>query len=120
MPKVILVVDDDALVRLGLVDLLESAGLSVVEATNADEAISVLKGRGDIKVVVTDVDMPGSMDGIKLAHFVRDKWPPIHLIVVSGVSRADAKTLPSGTLFIGKPYEDRQMLGSVRRFIDAA
>jgi two-component system, response regulator PdtaR len=73
----VLIVEDEPLVRLGAVQTIEDAGFEVIEAANADEAIEILEKRSDIRVVFTDVHMPGSMDGLKLAHAVRNRWPPI-------------------------------------------
>jgi CheY-like chemotaxis protein len=75
----------------------------------ADEAIAVLEGRDDIRVVVTDVQMPGSMDGMKLARAVRDRWPPILIIVVSGHIKPKMGDLPENVTFLSKPYSDNQM-----------
>src|ERR1700710_405093 len=81
---VILVVEDELLIRLNAVEMLDEAGFEVVEAANADEAIAILEGRLDITVVFTDIQMPGSMDGSKLAAAVRDRWPPIKIVATSG------------------------------------
>src|SRR5690349_15817059 len=80
----ILVVEDEPLIRLGLASLVEEAGYPVAEAANADQAIRILEADSSFRVVITDVDMPGSMDGLRLAHYVRDRWPPIQLVVISG------------------------------------
>ena len=80
----VLVVEDESLVRLGAVTIIEDAGFEVIEAASADEAIGILECRSDIRVVFTDIHMPGSMDGLKLAQAVRDRWPPIKIIVTSG------------------------------------
>lgn len=77
-------VEDEALTRMYAVNLVEEAGYTAIEASNADEAISILESQKDIRVVFTDVDMPGSMDGLQLAHAIRDRWPPIELILTSG------------------------------------
>lgn len=81
---VVLVVDDSALIRMGAVDLVQCAGYEALEAQDADEAIRILESRDDIDLVFTDVQMPGTMDGIKLAHYIRNRWPPVKLIVASG------------------------------------
>jgi CheY-like chemotaxis protein len=81
---VILVVEDEILVRLTAVAIAEDAGFEVLSATTADEALSILEARTDVRLVFTDVQMPGSMDGLRLAHAVRDRWPPVELIVTSG------------------------------------
>lgn len=86
VPKrpVVLVVEDDFLLRMDAVDMVRAAGFEAVEAGNADEAISILEARPNIHVVFTDIQMPGSMDGLKLAKFVRDRWPPIKIVATSG------------------------------------
>ena len=76
----------------------------MVEAGNADEAIGFLEGRHDIRLVFTDVNMPGSMDGLRLAEFIRDRWPPIKLIVISGQVAVKQTELPAGARFFSKPY----------------
>lgn len=91
------------------VDIVESAGFEVLEAANADEAVAILESRGDIRVVITDVQMPGSMDGVKLANAVRDRWPPILIIVVSGHHKLHPGELPDDVTFLTKPYSERQM-----------
>jgi CheY-like chemotaxis protein len=104
--SVILVVEDEALIRLDAVQMIEDAGYEVLEASNADEAIRILNERSDIRVVFTDVNMPGSMDGLKLARAVRDRWPPIKLIVTSGQAILKESDLPEGGRFIPKPYNN--------------
>ena len=96
---VVLIVEDEPLVRLGAVQAIEDAGFEVIEAANADEAIRILENRSDIRVVFTDIHMPGSIDGLKLAHAVRDRWPPIKIIVTSGHG-SGKRTGPSG----GRPF----------------
>jgi CheY-like chemotaxis protein len=86
---VVLVVEDSAIIRMGAVDLVQSAGYEVLEASNADEAIRILESRADIDLVFTDVQMPGTMDGIKLSHYIRNRWPPVKLIVASGKAILD-------------------------------
>lgn len=114
----ILVVEDEPLIRLGVVFLFEDAGYTVSEAANADEAIRRLEADPDIHLVVTDVDMPGSMDGIKLAHFVRHRWPPVRLIVVSGKVGVKPEQLPDGVQFFPKPYAEAQLLSVVGTMFD--
>lgn len=110
----ILVVEDEPLIRLGLTDVLIEAGYEVSEAAHAAQAIAILEADPGIHLVLTDVDMPGDMDGILLAQYVRNRWPPIQLIVVSGKAGIDLDTLPLGSRFIGKPYPQDQMLKLVR------
>lgn len=83
-PYAVLVVEDDPLLRMHAVDIVEDAGFTAIEARDADEAIAILEKRSDITLLFTDIQMPGSMDGLKLAHAVRDRWPPIKIVVVSG------------------------------------
>lgn len=101
----VLVVEDESLIRMDIVDRLEEGGFAVFEAASADAAIAILEARSDIHLVFTDVDMPGSMDGLKLAAYVRDRWPPIKLIVTSGHVAVREDLLPAGGRFFSKPCE---------------
>ncbi len=103
---VVLVVEDSPMIRMGAVDLVQSAGYEALEASNADEAIRVLESRNDIDLVFTDVQMPGTMDGIKLSHYIRDHWPPVKLIVASGAAILEESMLPGGSRFFSKPYDE--------------
>jgi len=113
----ILVVEDEPLIRIGIAITVESAGYEVVEAANAAEAIQQIERNDDIRLVLTDVDMPGSMDGIKLAHYVRGKWPPIQLIVISGKVGVNAGELPPGARFIPKPYYEPALINLVQAML---
>lgn len=106
---VILIVEDDYLLRSDAVQRLEEQGFEILEAANADEAIVLLEQRADISVIFTDIDMPGSMNGLKLAHAVRNRWPPIKIIATSGHASLDNGELPSGGRFVTKPYNFRQL-----------
>ena len=120
-PKpVVLVVEDDAMIRIGALDLVESAGCVAVEARDADEAIRILESRPDIRLVFTDIDMPGSMDGMKLSHYVRNRWPPIHIIVASGKAIVAESDLPSGARFFAKPYEGGPIVEAITTFFVSA
>jgi CheY-like chemotaxis protein len=100
-PKpVLLIVEDKLLVRLLAVEIAEEAGFSVLEATEADEAIRVLQKRPDIRVVLTDIDMPGSLDGLELAHAIRHRWPPIQVVLTSGKMRPAPGELPERSHFV--------------------
>jgi len=101
---IVLVVEDEPLLRMLAVDFIEDAGFEVVEAENADLAVAFLEARSDIRIVFTDIDMPGSMDGMKLAAAVRDRWPPIEIVIVSGHKRP-AVDLPERSVFFSKPYD---------------
>jgi two-component system, response regulator PdtaR len=103
---VVLVVEDSALIRMGAVDLVTGAGFEALEASEANEAIRILEARPDIHLVFTDVGMPGIMDGIRLSHYIRNRWPPVKLIVTSGKMTVDENYLPVGARFFRKPYDE--------------
>lgn len=102
---------------MGAVDLVLSAGYEALEAHDADEAISILKSRNDIVLVFTDVQMPGTMDGIKLSHYIRNRWPPIKLMVVSGRAILEESNLPVGSRFFSKPYSDHAIADAMARIL---
>ena len=116
----VLVVEDEPLIRLGLASAIEEAGYEVAEAANASEAILVLESARGVRLVLTDVDMPGGMDGIRLAHYVRDRWSPVQLIVISGKVGVRPGELPPGARFVSKPYQEPQLLGLVQAMIRGA
>ena len=103
----VLVVEDEFFSRLHAVDLVEAAGFRAIEASNADEAIAILEARKDIRIVFTDIDMPGSMDGLRLARAIRERWPPIELILTSGHVDVTDSDVPERGLFFSKPYRDK-------------
>ena len=111
--KVVLVVEDDPILLLHSTDLIEGAGFDVIEARNADEAIAILEKRTDIAIVFTDVEMPGTMDGLKLARAVRERWPPVHLILASGRTSPLADEMPAGSRFFAKPYNDAALVNAL-------
>lgn len=102
---------------LAAMDLVEEAGFEPIPAANADAAIVILEGRDDIRIVFTDIDMPGSMDGLKLAAAVRHRWPPIHIIVVSGLIDVQPGDLPARGEFFRKPYEAGKVIDAMRRMV---
>ena len=112
--SVILIVEDEFLIRKGAVNMISAAGFDVVEAESADEAISILEGRFDITVVFTDINMPGSMDGLKLAAAIRGRWPPIQIVATSGLRIIGKDELPPGSRFLPKPYNPPQIAGTLR------
>jgi CheY-like chemotaxis protein len=115
---IVLVVEDDVLLRLLAVDLVESAGCQAIEAGNADEARGILEHRADIRVVFTDIDMPGSMDGLMLAVMIRDRWPPIEIIITSGVHGLKDADLPARARFFAKPYFADHVTTAIRAFVE--
>jgi CheY-like chemotaxis protein len=96
---VVLIVEDEFLLRMNATEMIGEAGFDVVEARNADEAIAILEARADIHVVFTDIQMPGSMDGLKLARFVRGRWPPLKIVATSGFVNVAKDDLPGGSFF---------------------
>ena len=117
---VVLIVEDEFLLRMDAVDMIAAAGFEVVEAANADEAIEILEARRDITVVFTDIQMPGSMDGLKLAQAVRGRWPPIKIIATSGHVDVSETDLPEGGRFLPKPYNPMQVTGVLRELISGS
>jgi CheY-like chemotaxis protein len=115
---VVLIVEDEFLLRMDAVDMIAAAGFEVVEAGNADEAIEILEARRDITVVFTDIQMPGSMDGLKLARAVRGRWPPIKIVATSGQLDLRETDLPEGGRFLAKPYGPLEIAGVLRELID--
>jgi two-component system, response regulator PdtaR len=101
---VILIVEDEFLIRVATAEAIRDAGFEVVEAAHADAAITILESRSDIRVVFTDIHMPGSMDGAKLAHAIRNRWPPVRIIATSGRVALETLDLPAGSLLFPKPY----------------
>jgi two-component system, response regulator PdtaR len=120
LAPVILIVEDEFLLRLDSAETIESAGFEVIQAANADEAIAILNARPDIHVVFTDIQMPGSMDGLKLARFVRDRWPPIKIVATSGHVTVDEDDLPDGSVFLPKPYHGAEVVATLREMTSAA
>jgi CheY-like chemotaxis protein len=114
----ILVVEDEFLLRMEMEDELTNAGFNVLTAANADEAIEILTNRDDIRIIVTDINMPGSMDGAALTRFVRTRWPPIRMIVASGAV-PDTDQIPLGIPFFRKPYPHRQIQAKIRELLQA-
>jgi CheY-like chemotaxis protein len=111
---VVLVVEDDALVRFTAVSSIEDAGFDVVEAADAKEAISILEVRSDIWAVFTDVQMPGSIDGLQLAHLISVRWPPIKIIAASGRLKLRDDDLPAGGRHLHKPYDSGELIGILK------
>lgn len=115
----VLVVEDEFLIRTDIAGRLRDRGFTVFEAGDADEAIQILEARADIHLVFTDIDMPGSMDGLKLAAHVRDRWPPIKLIVTSGHMAVEESRLPEGGRFFSKPYQVHKIASAIVDLISA-
>jgi CheY-like chemotaxis protein len=116
---VVLVVEDEAIIRMNIVQVAEDLGYDVLEAANADEAIEILENHDEIRIVFTDVGMPGSMDGLKLARAISGRWPPIQLIVTSGRDVSRDADFPVHGRFIGKPYKNGQIVTALREAFNA-
>ena len=97
--------------------MLEEAGFEAVEASNADDAMRILELRSDIRAVFTDMNMPGTLDGLRLAHAVRGRWPPIHLILTSGLSSPGEQELPANGRFLRKPFEPASVIATIRELL---
>ena len=113
--QVILVVEDEPLLRMTAVDMIEAAGFEAVEGTEATQAFAILESRTDILIVFTDIDMPRGIDGIELAARIRDRWPPIDIIITSGYHNAPDLNLPARTIFFPKPYWEKELVAAFRR-----
>jgi len=116
---VVLIVEDEFLIRMAAAEAIAAAGFEVIEAANADEAIKILEARQDIRVVFTDIKMPGSMDGMRLAHAVRHRWPPIRIIATSGHYDIEEERLPLGSIFFRKPYSPDDIAWTLNALIAA-
>jgi two-component sensor histidine kinase/CheY-like chemotaxis protein len=115
----VLIVEDEMVLRMRAVDIVEDAGFRAVEAVNADQAISILESRSDISLLFTDIQMPGSMDGLKLAHAVHDRWPGIKIILVSGQVNPSEAERPAESRFFGKPLSVERMIIELQAMVGA-
>jgi CheY-like chemotaxis protein len=120
VPRVVLVVEDEMLLRMRAVDMVEDAGYTSVEAVDANEAVEVLESRSDIALLFTDIQMPGSMDGLKLAFAVHERWPPIKIILVSGQLKLSKIDIPADSRFFGKPLEPTEIITEIQDMIGHA
>lgn len=113
----VLVVEDEPITRMDVVGQLEEAGFKVFEAPDADRAIKILEANPAIRVLFTDIDMPGSMDGLKLAAAVRHRWPPIVIVVASGLHKINMDALPDNSRFFSKPYNVHEIAATMRHMV---
>ncbi len=109
----IIVVEDEALIRMNSVEALEDAGFEVVEAANADEAIALLEKADDVRLMFSDIDMPGTMDGMALAKLVHARWPKISLLLTSGHRQVAEADIPDDGVFVPKPYSEETVIAKV-------
>jgi two-component system, response regulator PdtaR len=112
----VLVVEDEILTSLSICADLNAAGYEVLTAPDAAKAIKILESRNDISTIFTDITMPGSMDGLALAAAVRDRWPPVNIIITTGMKRPSDDTMPARSIFIPKPYEGAEVVKAIRGF----
>src|SRR5258706_14871466 len=118
-PANVLVVEDEMVLRMKAVDIVEDAGFTAIEAVNADEALAILESRSDISLLFSDIQMPGSMDGLKLAYAVHDRWPSIKIILVSGQVKLSDAEKPADSRFFGKPLEVKQVIAELQEMVGA-
>jgi CheY-like chemotaxis protein len=114
---VVLLVEDEPLVREFEIDVLQDAGFRVLEARSADEAFDMLRGRPDVRIVFTDVDMPGSLNGFEFSRLVRQGWPEVAILVSSGKMAPQAGDLPEGAAFIAKPYRPDDLVEQLHKLV---
>lgn len=115
----VLVVEDELVLRMRAVDIVEDAGFTAIEAVNADEALTILERRSDISLLFTDIQMPGSLDGLMLAHAVHKRWPHIKIILVSGQVKPSEADKPTDSRFFGKPLQVQQMIDELQKMVGA-
>ena len=113
----VLIVEDEPLIRMDVAEQLMDDGFQVFEAANADEAIALLETHPSIRILFTDIDMPGSMDGLRLASAVRDRWPPIKIVVTSGHRKVEITDIPDGSMFYAKPYRHDMIISAFRELL---
>lgn len=117
LPSVILVVEDEMLLRMRAVDMVEDAGYVPIEAVDADEALAILQSRSDIVLLFTDIQMPGSMSGLQLALAVHERWPRIKIILASGQLKLSQSEIPENSRFFGKPLDSGDMVAEIREML---
>ena len=120
IPAVVLIVEDEMMLRMRAVDMVEDAGYTPLEALDAAEAVAILESRSDVALMCTDIQMPGQMDGLGLAHAVHARWPAIRIIVVSGQLSLPNIDLPPRSRFLGKPLDAGEVITEMRDMIGYA
>jgi DNA-binding NtrC family response regulator len=120
IPAVVLIVEDEMMLRMSAVDMVEDAGYTPLEAQDAAEAVAILESRSDVALICTDIQMPGQMDGVGLAHAVHARWPTIGIIVVSGQLKLQNVDLPPRSRFLGKPLNAGEVIAEMRDMIGHA
>ena len=113
---IILLIEDEPLQRIFLSDLIEEAGFEVIEVGSAEQGVAVLEARTDIRIVFADLDMPRSIDGLRIAAAIRDRWPPIEIILTSGRTSPAMEMIPARSCFVAKPYVTSQIVSAIQSF----
>ncbi|MCS0502943.1 response regulator [Ancylobacter mangrovi] len=116
-PSTVLVVDDEFFVRIDTINAVESAGFATIEASTADDGLALLSSRPDVRVLITDIEMPGTMDGLQFARRVRERWPSIHVIIISGRRPVAGDDIPANGIFLNKPLSKTQLSQALRGLI---
>jgi len=114
---VVLLVEEEPSSRDALVAHLSEGGYEVIEASDSDRALAVLRSRKDIGAVVTDAHVPGRIDGYELARRVRETWPAIATVMTSGHSDPSSGPVPEGAAFVAKPYALEHLLPTLARLL---
>jgi CheY-like chemotaxis protein len=120
IPAVVLIVEDEMVLRMRAVDMVGDAGYTPLEALDAAEAVAILESRSDVALICTDIQMPGQMDGVGLAYAVHERWPTIGIIVVSAQLKLQNVDLPPRSRFLGKPLNAGEMIAEMRDMIGHA
>ncbi len=115
---VVLIVEDEPLIRMEAVDMIEEVGFRTFDVGSADPAILLMEAHDDIGILFTDIDMPGSMDGLKLAAYVRERWPTVSIVIASGAVDVETLDLPEGVYFFPKPYPTDQIARALEKVSD--
>lgn len=113
----ILIVEDECLIRMHAADVASEQGYLVLEAGSGDEALMLLERESGIDILFTDIDMPGKCDGLALAKYIRHSWPSVRIVVTSGKVRPRAQDLPDGSLFLAKPYRPSELAEAFARVL---
>jgi CheY-like chemotaxis protein len=118
-PQAVLVVEDEPLIRLVATDTIEEAGFAAFEASDARQAIALLERHKEIRILFTDVNMPGDMDGVSLAHYVHSRWPEVKIVVTTGRCAVAQPDLPEGSALLPKPYRLTHLIGTLQELTAA-
>jgi DNA-binding NtrC family response regulator len=120
VPIAIVIAEDEVLTRIAIADTLRDEGFDVMEAEHAEEALGILGDRAaSVRVLFTDIHMPGSMDGLALAHHTKKNWPWIGLLIVSGFAHPEPAAMPQDSRFLAKPYDHRHVVQHIQEMTTA-